>query len=58
MSTSRGLREVTGEGVAILGSARSNGDTTAVLTRFLDGRRCDVLDLLALRFAPSDYSQQ
>ena len=49
---------MTGDAVAILGSARSNGNTAAVLTRFLDGRVCDVFDLLALQLAPFDYSQQ
>ena len=48
---------MSGDGVAILGSARSNGNTAAVLRRLLDGRRCDVFDLLALRLAPFDYSQ-
>jgi NAD(P)H-dependent FMN reductase len=48
---------MTGDAVAILGSARSNGNTAAVLTRFLDGRTCDVFDLLALQLAPFDYSQ-
>jgi len=49
---------MTGDGVAILGSARSNGNTAALLARLLDGRRCDVFDLLAVRVAPFDYSQQ
>ena len=48
---------MSGDAVAILGSARSNGNTAAVLARFLDGRACDVFDLLPLRLAPFDYSQ-
>lgn len=44
-------------GVAILGSARSGGNTAAALARLVAGRRCAVFDLNATRLAPFDYSQ-
>src|SRR4051794_12827914 len=41
--------------LAILGSARANGNTAAVLRRLLDGLDCDVVDLSTCRIAPYDY---
>lgn len=44
-------------GVAILGSARSDGNTATVLARLVEGCGCAVYDLNELRLAPFDYGQ-
>lgn len=44
--------------LAILGSARSDGHTAALLTRLIDGFECDVVDLNAARIAPFHYDQR
>lgn len=44
--------------LAILGSARSDGHTAALLTRLIDGFDCDVIDLNAVSVAAYRYDQQ
>lgn len=44
--------------LAILGSARSDGHTAALLTRLIDGRDCEVIDLNTAKVAGFRYQQQ
>lgn len=44
--------------LAILGSARSDGHTAALLTRLIDGVDCEVIDLNAANIAAFRYDQQ
>jgi multimeric flavodoxin WrbA len=43
--------------LAILGSARSDGHTAALLHRLIQGLECDVVDLNAASIAPFRYDQ-
>lgn len=43
--------------LAILGSARSNGNTAAVLNRLLSGTRCELVDLSRLKIGGFRYDQ-
>lgn len=47
-----------GRAVAILGSARSDGHTAALLTRLIEGRDCEVVDLNAVKVAGFRYDQR
>jgi len=44
--------------LAILGSARSDGHTAALLIRLIDGFDCEVIDLNAVRIAGYRYDQR
>lgn len=44
-------------GIAILGSARGDGNTSVALRRLVDGLGCHVFDLGRLDIAPFDYAQ-
>lgn len=44
--------------LAILGSARSDGHTAALLKRLIDGSNCEVIDLNAANIARFRYDQQ
>ncbi len=45
-------------GVAILGTARSGGNTATALHRLIAGRQCVVYDLGVTNLSPFDYSQR
>src|SRR6185436_808617 len=47
-----------GRALAILGSARSDGHTAALLTRLIEGRDCEIVDLNAARVAGFRYDQR
>lgn len=44
--------------LAILGSARSDGHTAALLKRLVDGSDCEIIDLNAANVAPFRYDQR
>lgn len=43
--------------IAILGSARKDSNTAAVLRRLVAGHECDIVDLLSSSIAPYDYGR-
>ena len=51
------MSNATNRSIAILGSARSDGNTARVLARLVDGLPCDTLDLSRQRIAEFSYAQ-